>query len=384
MDSPSFPIAVMGNLLLAHEAADDAVPLFIAHRAGVTLCRLMNDRGWQPAYLRKSDGSFVTRSKASGAAWFGGQTLCASLCALRWLERLNSHPQFREASIRGVDLLLQSQSPLGGWPALRLENPTLQAAVERRFGAVDLEHGATTHAMRALLLAARLDQRADCLAAVQRAGLFLADSMVASPWVGWARSYNSCGKPLETHANLTATVHALHGLLYAIAAGGSDTPRLLSSFLHAMDFLHQKVLHASSGSSARLLDSPEAVAPIEAKGADESTWLIPAFNRLLLRLKRDILCAPADPMSVAQAHQRLTRRAHALSQVQSYSGLFLSAPDKVCLYDTPLFVLCHFALAQRLGVSRALDDCAHWEDFITPDRRWLARLPGSASGVTNL
>ena len=384
MDVPSFPVAVMGNLLFAQEAVDDPVPLAIARRAGAALCGLAGERGWQPAYHRRPDGLFVARSKATSAVWLGGQTHSSAVSCLRWLDRLSPDARFRETSVKAVELLLRLQDPRGGWPALSHDDPSLRAAMHRRFGAIDLTHGATTHAMRTLLLTARLDRRDDCLAAVRRAGLFLSQAAVGSQKVGWAGGYDGNGSPLDPRPDLRATVHALHGLLYAIAAGGPDSGGFMNSFLRSMDSLHRRALQSSGAAPPRRLsESTDWAIPIPASAESarsEASWLVPEFNRLLLRLKCDILRIPSDPANVARTHRLLTQRAHEWSQAQSFSGLYLSSPDAVSLYDTPLFALCHFAFAQRHGVARALDQWAHWEDFVAPDRLWLSPIPAPGPG----
>ena len=214
--------------------------------------------------------------------------------------------------------------------------------------------------------------------------------MLPGPGFGWAGGYDIAGRPIENRADLRATVHALHGLLYAIGAGGPDANKLMKTFLRAMDVLHQKALRATGAApSRRLSDAPDSIAPVapdsdsQSSGVTtEATWFVSEFNRLLLRLKYDVLGISSDPVSVSRSHERLTRRAHEWSQAQSLSGLFLGSSDVVDLYDTPLPTLCHFAFAQRHGVSRALDQWAHWEDFIMPDRHWLSRVAGAAQGET--
>ena len=103
-------------------------------------------------------------------------------------------PRYRDAAGRGLDLLLAAQLPSGAWPLTW--RPTWVRFLSPSFEDwASLNDGATTSAIHALIVGARVLDRPALLEAARRGGEWLLRAQGTAPNAGWVQQYDEDGNP---------------------------------------------------------------------------------------------------------------------------------------------------------------------------------------------
>ena len=107
--------------------------------------------------------------------------------------------RYRRGAERGLDLLLASQLPGGGWPLTH--RPRLLRTLSPSFEDLpSLNDAATASVIQTLLLGDRILERPDLVAAARRGGDWLVAAQLPEPAPGWAQQYDENTQPVPGRA----------------------------------------------------------------------------------------------------------------------------------------------------------------------------------------
>jgi PelA/Pel-15E family pectate lyase len=182
-------------LLEAWRRGGDARDLAAARRAGDLLVSVqLSNGGWYSEMpVHGTHLAWWFRSIAHWATLDDDVTSGAVRFLLE-LAEVTGEASHREAATRGLDLLLVSQLPEGGWPLTW--RPSWIVSLNATFEDLpSTNDAATAGPVAALLTGARILGRQDLLVAAQRTGAWLEGAQGAAPLSGWAQQYTVDGRP---------------------------------------------------------------------------------------------------------------------------------------------------------------------------------------------
>jgi hypothetical protein len=182
-------------LLDAWRRGGDARDLAAARRAGDLLVSLQfSNGGWYSEIpVHGTRATWWFRAIAHWATLDDDVTSGAVRVLLELAEE-TGEARYREAAIRGIDLLLAAQLPGGGWPLTW--RPSWIVGLHASFEDLpSTNDAATAGPITALLTGARLLGRRDLLDAALRAGAWLVRAQGPEPHAGWAQQYGTDGRP---------------------------------------------------------------------------------------------------------------------------------------------------------------------------------------------
>jgi pectate lyase-like protein len=182
-------------LLEAWRRGGDARDLAAARRAGDLLVSLqLSNGGWyseMPVH-----GTRVAWWFRAIAHWatLDDDVTSGAVRMLLALAEVTGETGYRDAAMRGLDLLLAAQLPAGGWPLTW--RPGWIVSLNATFEDLPSTNDAATAGPAAALLdGARVLGRPDLLAAAHRTGAWLAAAQGTPPLAGWAQQYAVDGRP---------------------------------------------------------------------------------------------------------------------------------------------------------------------------------------------
>lgn len=227
MRSPGTPAAILallrGYRLLGDERYRDA-----AVRAGDLVAALqMRTGGWF---------SEMPAEGAHAAWWFTAgirrtaiddDVTPGAIRALLALFEVTGDARYRAVAERGIAFLVDRQLPGGAWPLVA--RPRWKQRVWMDFeDRPTLNDGATTQSLVTLLMAARVLERPELVAAARRAGDWIVHARHQAPQPGWAQQYDEDGKPAPARRYERIalasweTRYAIEALVELAAATGDD------------------------------------------------------------------------------------------------------------------------------------------------------------------
>ncbi|MCW5890574.1 MAG: hypothetical protein KIT14_08480 [bacterium] len=163
--------------------------------------------------------------------------------------------RYRDAAVRGVDLLAGAQLPSGAWP--HVWRPRWMHVVRRsRDDTASLNDGTTPLAIDTLVVAAAALGRPDLLRAARHGGRWLLAVQHGEPRAGWAQQYDAEGRPAPMRVFEPAALatwesrHAVEALETLARATGE--PQWCEGARQAARWLADVAL--APGCWARLLD----------------------------------------------------------------------------------------------------------------------------------
>jgi hypothetical protein len=197
--SPGTPSAGLA-LLAGWRATGNDAWLAAARRAGDLLVAVQLAPGGWFSEMPVEDGRLV--------GWFGWVSPRVMLDddvtpgAVRFLLALweaTGDARYRDAAVRGVDLLASAQLPSGAWP--HVWRPRWMRLLRRsRDDVASLNDGTTPLSIDTLVAAAATLGRPELLRAARRGGRWLLEVQHGEPRAGWAQQYDADGKPTSARA----------------------------------------------------------------------------------------------------------------------------------------------------------------------------------------
>jgi hypothetical protein len=349
---PGTPAAALA-LLGGHRVTGRGDYLAGARRTGDLLVALqLSSGGWFPEMPVDGTG---------GTWWFpllvpgvplDDDATPGTIRLLLALAEATGEAAYREAAIRGLDLLLRAQLPSGAWPRIwrsrwkRLVRPTYEDLAT-------LNDGATPQAIVTLLAGARALARPDLLAAARRGGDWLVRVRGPAPQAGWASQYDAAdrpaaGRPFEPAALASwESRYAVEALL-ALADATGDA-RFCAPVPAAVAWLARSALGPGCWARWYALDSNEPLyltregmrVPAAAQADALSSWTgdfgIPA---LLARLG-----VPPDRPGPASAGGPCAGSAPAAPGPRSTRALIARAETLLAALEPPVGTVCAAAVA---------------------------------------
>ena len=211
--------------------------------------RLLGDGRYRDAAVRAGDlmvalqmrtGGWFSEMPAEGpnAAWWftagirrtavDDDVTPGAIRALLTLFEVTNDARYRAAAERGIAFLLDRQLSSGAWPLVA--RPRWKQLVWTDFeDRPTLNDGATTQSLVTLLMAARVLQRPELVAAARRAGDWIVHVRHQEPQPGWAQQYDEQGRPVSARRYERValasweTRYAIDALVDLAAATQEDT-----------------------------------------------------------------------------------------------------------------------------------------------------------------
>ncbi|MGH7418680.1 MAG: pectate lyase, partial [Candidatus Rokuibacteriota bacterium] len=180
--------AVGQAFLRAHLATGEAMLLDSAVAAARALVRgQLDSGGWD--YLVEFDPALEKAWRAKAISTYDDDNTQSALRFLMDVHRVRPDPQFRAAIDRGLEALLKSQYPNGGWPQ------RYPAAGRGYYPYYTFNDGTIADLVRTLIQAWRQFGDPRFLEAVRRAGDFMVLAQRPEPQPVWAQQYDLDMKP---------------------------------------------------------------------------------------------------------------------------------------------------------------------------------------------